>query len=136
LSGSIRADPCSRTSTARPRPTRPPRTVKIGASGTPARLARRHACEEWLRGYPAGGPRPAKECEQAAIAAVFDRMLLERARGSLAIRSIRTGFGKGSRCDLSLPEPDGGPGDGPNEGVAVHTPQFVTGVSRAEYEGV
>ena len=112
------------------------RAVKVRGSGTTDRLARRHACEEWLRGYLSGGPRPAKECEQAAIAAGFNRMLLERARGSLAIRSIRTGFGKGSRRDLSLPEPDGGPRDGADEGVAVHTPQFVTGVSRAEYEGV
>jgi hypothetical protein len=112
------------------------RTVRIGASGTTNRLARRHACEEWLRGYLAGGPRPAKECEQASIAAGFNRILLERARAALAIRSIRTGFGKGSRCDLSLPETDGGPRDGPDEGVAVHTPHFVTCVSRAEYEGV
>ena len=112
------------------------RAVKLGASGKTDRLARRHACAEWLRGYLAGGPRPAKECEQAAIAAGFNRILLERARRSLAIRSIRTGFGKGSRCDLSLPEPDGGPLDGTDRGVAAHTPQFVTCVSRAEYEGV
>jgi hypothetical protein len=85
------------------------RTVRSGASGGPGRLARRHACEEWLRGYLAGGPRLAKECEQAAIAAGFNRPLLERAREALAVRSIRTGFGQGSSCQLSLPGVEGEP---------------------------
>lgn len=80
------------------------RAVKSGPSGTGNRLVRRHACEEWLRGYLAGGPRPAGECEQAAIAAGFNRPMLHRARVALAVRSIRTGFGQGSGCWLSLPD--------------------------------
>ena len=51
----------------------------------------------------------------------FGEMLRERGRMAEAV---------------SLPEADDGPRDGADEGVAVHTPQFVTGVSRAEYEGV
>jgi hypothetical protein len=109
------------------------RAVQIGKSGASGRLGRRHACEEWLRGYLAGGPRPAKECEQAAMAAGFNRGLFERARAALAIRSVRSGFGKGSCCYLCLPETEGEPPDRPDIAVDVHTPPFSTSQSRVEY---
>jgi hypothetical protein len=76
------------------------RTVRAGGS---ARVTRQHACEEWLRGYLAEGPKPTKDCEQAALVAGFNPKLLERARAALAIRSIRTGFGKGASYHLCLP---------------------------------
>jgi hypothetical protein len=95
------------------------RAVKIGPSGTTGRVGRRHACEEWLRGFLAGGPRLARECEQAALVAGFNRRLLERARVALAIRSVRTGFGQGSCCHLSLPESDGELPEGPDDNGAT-----------------
>ena len=94
------------------------RAARIGPSGATGRVARRHACEDWLRGFLAGGPRLARECEQAAMVAGFNRRLLERARMALAIRSVRTGFGQGSCCHLSLPETDGGLPDGSDGGGA------------------
>ena len=51
---------------------------KIGVS---SKGARRRECEQWLRGYLAEGPRPALECEQAALVAGFNRSLVVRARG-------------------------------------------------------
>ncbi len=109
------------------------RTVNGGKSSGPGRLARRHAIEEWLRGYLADGPKPAIECERAALAAGFNRRLLERARAALAVRSVRSGFGKGSCCHLSLPEADGEPSDRPDVAVEAHTPSFSTSHSRGEY---
>jgi hypothetical protein len=100
------------------------RAVKVGPSGTTGRVGRRPACEDWLRGFLAVGPRSARECEQAAMNAGFNRGLLERARVALAIRSVRTGFGQGSSCRLSLPETDGGPPEGTDRGGApsiLHT---------------
>ena len=88
------------------------------------RLARRHACEEWLRGYLAEGPKPAKECEQAAMAAGFNRPLLERARAALAIRSVRSGFGKGSCCHLCCLRPVVSRPAAPNPSPA-HGPRLV-----------
>jgi hypothetical protein len=90
--------------------------ARIGASGTTGHVARRHACEDWLRGFLARGPRPARECEQAVMVAGFHSRLLEQARVALAIRSVRTGFGQGSCCHLSLPETDGGPPEGSDGG--------------------
>jgi hypothetical protein len=95
------------------------RAARIGQSAAIGRVAHRHACEDWLRGFLAGGPRLARECEQAAMVAGFHRRLLERARVALAIRSVRTGFGQGSCCHLSLPETDGGPSDGIDGGGAT-----------------
>jgi putative DNA primase/helicase len=95
------------------------RAVKVGPSGTTGRAGRRHACQDWLRGFLAAGPRSARECEQAAMDAGFNRGLLERARVALAIRSVRTGFGQGSSCHLSRPETDGGPPDGTDGGGAT-----------------
>jgi hypothetical protein len=110
------------------------RTVKAGKPSASGRLGRRHACEEWLRGYLAGGPRSAKECEQAAIEAGFNRFVVERARSALAIRSVRTGFGKGSACHLHLPDAQGGSPDRPDSAISVHTPQIPAPQFRAEYE--
>jgi putative DNA primase/helicase len=109
------------------------RAVRAGKSSASSRIGRGPACEEWLRGYLASGPRLAKECEQAAIAAGFNRCVVERARVALAIRSVRSGFGSGSCCHLSLPDADS---DRPNrlDGITtVHTPQFSTPNSRGEY---
>lgn len=102
------------------------RTARINKSGTTGRLGRRQACEEWLRGYLADGPKPVKECEQAAMEAGFNRGLLERARGALAIRSIRSGFGQGSRCDLCLPGTDPESPACSDEIGDAHTPHFAT----------
>jgi putative DNA primase/helicase len=109
------------------------RAVKARKSATSGRLSRRHSCEEWLRGYLAGGPKLAKECEQAAMAAGFNRALVERARIALAIRSVRTGFGKGSACHLYLPDAEGGPPDRPDDAISVHTPQFPAPEFHEEY---
>ncbi len=110
------------------------RSVKAGKSGTSGRLARRHACEEWLRGYLADGPKPAKECERAALAAGFNRPLLERARAALAIRHVRSGFGKGACYHLCLPHADGEPIDRPDVIAGAHAPQFLARDSREEHE--
>jgi hypothetical protein len=109
------------------------RTVKVGKSGASDRLGRRHACEEWLRGYLAGGPKPTTECEQAALAAGFNRGLVERARAALAIRSIRSGFGKGAGYHLCLPQADDRPPDCPDVAVDGHAPQFSASESRVEH---
>jgi hypothetical protein len=39
----------------------PARAARIGPSSAIGRVAHRHACEDWLRGFLAGGPRLAKE---------------------------------------------------------------------------
>ncbi len=80
------------------------RAVKAGRSGASGRLARRHECEVWLRGYLAGGAKPATECERAALAAGFTRSVLLGARIALAVRCLRSGFGKGACYHWSLPE--------------------------------
>ncbi len=80
------------------------RTVKIGKSGASGKGSRRRDCEEWLRGYLADGPKPATECERAAMTAGFNRALLVRARGALAVRCLRSGFGKGACYQWCLPE--------------------------------
>jgi hypothetical protein len=80
------------------------RSVKAGRVGATVKGGRRRDCEEWLKGYLAGGPKPAKECETAALAAGFSRFFLERARAALAVRCLRSGFGKGAIYHLSLPE--------------------------------
>jgi hypothetical protein len=80
------------------------RSVKVGESGAAGRLSRRRECLEWLRGYLADGPKPAAECERAALAAGFSDTLLRRARVDLAVRCARSGFGKGSCSQWSLPE--------------------------------
>ncbi len=55
------------------------RAVKAGKIGASSRLARRHECQQWLRGYLANEPRSARECELAAMAAGFNSHILERA---------------------------------------------------------
>ncbi len=109
------------------------RTARINRSGTTSRLGRRQACEEWLRGYLADGPKPVKECEQAAMAAGFNRGLLERARGALAIRGIRAGFGKGASYHLCLPGTDDDPAEHPENTAGAHAPHFARCVPRVEH---
>jgi hypothetical protein len=70
------------------------RAVKAGKPAASGRGGRRRDCEEWLKGSLAGGPKPAKECESAAMAAGFSRSYLERARAALPIRCLRSGFCK------------------------------------------
>jgi hypothetical protein len=110
------------------------RAVQAGRSGSAGRLARRQACEEWLRGYLADGPKPAKECERAAMMAGFNRPLLDRARAALAVRSFRSGFGKGSSCYIGLPEAAGEPAHRPDHLVNDPTPPYSAQKTRAEYE--
>jgi hypothetical protein len=94
------------------------RTLRVNRSDASGRLARRRECEDWLRGYLADGPKLATECERAAVAAGFTRSVLERARIALAVRCVRSGFGKGACYHWSLPGasiesslgPDFGPG--------------------------
>jgi hypothetical protein len=109
------------------------RAGKAGKSGPSGRLARRHACEEWLRGYLADGPKPAKECERAALAAGFNRGLFERARAALAVRTVRSGFGKGACWSLCLPEGESEPLDRPESDAGAHTPQIPASDSRVDY---
>ncbi len=109
------------------------RAVKSGKTGTSGRLARRLACEEWLRGYLADGPKLAAECEQAALAAGFNRGVFERARAALAVRTIRSGFGKGACYHLCLPEPDGEPSDRPESVADAHAPHFSASNSRVAH---
>ncbi len=80
------------------------RAVKASKIGTSGKGSRRRECQEWLRGYLADGPRPATECERAALAAGFTSSILERARIDLAVRCVRSGFGKGASYHWSLPE--------------------------------
>jgi putative DNA primase/helicase len=109
------------------------RAVIAGKASTSTRLGRRHACEEWLRGYLAGGPRLAKECEQAAVEAGFNRGLVERARIALAIRSVRVGFGKSACYQLCLPGDDNESSDRPESDASAHAPQFSTRDFRVEH---
>ncbi len=109
------------------------RGVNAGKSGGSGRLARPRAVEEWLRGYLADGPKLATECERAALAAGFNRRLVERARQALAVRSLRSGFGKGSCCSLCLPEAESEPPDRPDGAVAPHTPHFSASHFRGDY---
>jgi hypothetical protein len=109
------------------------RTVKGGKSGGAGRFARRQACEEWLRGYLADGPKLAKECERAALAAGFNRGPFERARATLAVRTIRSGFGKGACYHLCLPETDGEPSDRPEAVAGAHAPHFAVSNSRVAH---
>jgi putative DNA primase/helicase len=110
------------------------RTVKGDQIGGSGRRARRHAGEEWLRGYLAEGPKPAKECERAAMMAGFNRPLLERARAALAVRTIRSGFGKGACYYLCLPEADGERPDRTDFISGGHAPQLAAPDFRAEHE--
>jgi hypothetical protein len=100
------------------------RAVKAGKSGSAGKTARRRECQEWLRGYLADGPKPATECEPAAIAAGFTRSILEGARIALAVRCIRSGFGKGACYQWHLPD------------AASETPdrlEFVAGAHASEF---
>lgn len=94
---------------------------------------RPRAVEEWLRGYLVDGPKLAKECERAALAAGFNRGLFERARKALAVRSLRSGFGKGSCWSLCLPEGESEPLGGRDSGAGAHIPQFSASDSRVDY---
>ena len=109
------------------------RAVGAGKSGASGRSARPRAVEEWLRGYLADGPKLATECERAAMAAGFSRGQFDRARKVLAVRSLRSGFGKGSSCSLCLPEGDGEPLAGPDDDAGAHRPRFSASDSRVDY---
>jgi hypothetical protein len=109
------------------------RAVKGGQGGGSGRFARPRAVEDWLRGYLADGPKLAKECERAALAAGFNRGLFERARRALAVRSLRFGFGKGACWSLCLPEGESEPLDRPESGAGAHTPQIPASDSRVAY---
>ena len=65
------------------------RARKAGTTDFSGVGARRRECEAWLRGHLAGGPRPAKECEQAAAEAGFGGAVLHRARAAIAVRCLR-----------------------------------------------
>jgi putative DNA primase/helicase len=81
------------------------RAAKAAKPGAAAGMfARRRECQEWLRGYLADGPKPATECERAAMAAGFTRSVLLGARAALAVRCVRSGFGKGACYHWHLPE--------------------------------
>jgi putative DNA primase/helicase len=110
------------------------RTVKGSQSSASGRLGRRHVCEEWLRGYLADGPKPAKECERAALVAGFNRPQLDRARAALAVRHVRSGFGKGACYHICLPEADGDLHDAPELVAGAHAPQFSLSHFREEHE--
>jgi putative DNA primase/helicase len=99
------------------------RAGTAGRIGTAGMGARRRECEQWLRGFLAAGPRTAKECEQAAAAAGFNRHVLERARVALAVRCLRSGFGKGACYHWSLPDVDVGSPDLPDPDAGAHAPQ-------------
>jgi putative DNA primase/helicase len=107
------------------------KAAKTGASG---RLARHHACEQWLRGYLADGPKPVKECERGATMAGFNPSLVNRARATLRIRTFRSGFGQGSCCYIDLPEAGGEPPHRPDCIAGDHTPPYSPPNSRGEYE--
>jgi hypothetical protein len=108
------------------------RAVGAGRSGASGRLTRPRAAEEWLRGYLADGPKPTRECERAALAAGFNRGVFERARKALAIRSLRSGFSEGSCWSLCLPEGDGEPLPGLDEGAGARSPRFSASEFRVE----
>ena len=90
-------------------------------------LARRHECEQWLRGYLADGPRPAKECEQAAhgggIQPAPSSSGLARPWQSAAFGS---GFGKGACYHLSLAEADSEPPGPSGTALTSMLPRFLT----------
>jgi hypothetical protein len=110
------------------------RAAKAGKTGDSGRLARHYACEQWLRGYLAGGPKPVKECERAAMMAGFNPSLINRARATLCIRTFRSGFGQGSCCYIDLPEASGEPPQSPDCLAGDRTPPYSPPNSRGEYE--
>jgi hypothetical protein len=80
------------------------RARKVGKTDGSGVGARRRECEAWLRGHLADGPRPAKECEQAAAESGFSGALLQRARAAIAVRCVRSEFGRGGCSYWSLPD--------------------------------
>jgi hypothetical protein len=64
------------------------------------------------------------DCEQAAVAAGFNRRLLERARAALAVRCLRSGFGKGACYHPSLPDAPGESSDRADDRAGAHAPQL------------
>src|SRR5262249_51646049 len=88
------------------------------------RLTRRDACEEWLRGYLADGPKTVKDCERAATVAGVSQPLVDRARAALFVRSVRLGFGKGSCCYISLPDAGHEAPERPEPAADDHTPPY------------
>ncbi len=93
------------------------RAARASKSGASGKGARRRDCQEWLRGYLAVGTRPATECHQAALAAGFTRSVLEGARIALAVRCVRSGFGKGASYHWYLPEAAGEPAESTGSGA-------------------
>jgi putative DNA primase/helicase len=101
------------------------RAVRAGKASTSGKSTRRRDCEDWLRGYLAGGPRPTPECEQAALTAGFNRPVLHRARTALAVRCLRSGFGKGACYHWSLPEAAIETHDCSDDGAGAHALHFA-----------
>ncbi len=110
------------------------RAVRAARSGASGKGARRRDCEEWLRGYLAAGPRSAKECEQAALGAGFNRSILERARGAgRALPSL--GIWQGGDLPTVLTRHGR---RGPNRPISAPMPMLRTcprRVRREEHEG-
>jgi putative DNA primase/helicase len=110
-----------------------PETIDLDADAALARTAQAHKvrnsgvfahrrdCSEWLRSYLAEGPKPAKECEHAALVAGFTGSILHRARIALAIRCVRSGFGKGSSVRWCMPDTDSDLAGQPEPVLAAHT---------------
>ena len=67
----------------------------------------RGAAEAFLRDYLADGPKDAQDVRSAAMQEGIANRTLDRAKAELRVGSTREGFGKGGRCQWSLP--DGSP---------------------------
>jgi putative DNA primase/helicase len=111
------------------------RARTAGKTSPAAVGARRRECEHWLRGFLAVGPKTAKECEQAASVAGFNRRVLERARLALAVRCLRSGFGKGGCSYWSLPDDDERPDPAPIDHTSHHTSHTQDVGSMGSMEG-
>ncbi|MBI5864817.1 MAG: AAA family ATPase [Planctomycetes bacterium] len=71
-----------------------------GFGGDPSSL---DSAKEWLRDSLAAGPMPADDVQAGAKAEGISRRTLSRAKSELGVKSIRQGYGQGSRWVWSLP---------------------------------
>ena len=109
------AGPCLRLAAGDHRPRRR-RRARPHRQGRQIQRVRQTRPPSRMRGVVEGLPRRGTEAGEGmraggAMAAGFNRALLERARAHVAIRCLRSGFGKGACYLLCLPEADGEPFD-------------------------
>jgi hypothetical protein len=62
----------------------------------------RAACDDWLREVLSGGSVPSPEIIKAGRESGFSESALNRSKRRIGARTVREGFGKGSKCSWTL----------------------------------